>query len=387
MSSQKMHSLRPGFITQLIIFLNVIALSILSPAPVFSDSLDEVNFDYSKHPLYSTYDFSKDSKVINFGTQPLAVPVGVIAEVMRRDRVLHRSLKERGREIRFHPFLKGADLNFFFKRGNIHAAMAGDMPAITLAYSDDISIAALAKRSYSAIVAKNMIQVSDLRGKRIGYPVGSTAHFALLTALNSVGLSETDVRMVRLDVNEMSDALHNDNIDAFAAWEPIPTMAVSKYSNFTVINRHLNSSYLYFSRSLVDRDREAVSLIMAAMIRAMAWMKQEEKNLLLAGEWTLRAGGNLQGKLEHLSAAQIADITKTDILSIASQPIIPERDFMEHGSAFKLFEFLRKQKKIPASAGWSRVLKSFDRKIISEVLANPKKYKLYQFDYALEKVN
>ena len=43
--------------------------------------------------------------------------------------------------------------------------------------------------------------IKDLRGKLIGYPFGSNAHYALLQTLSAAGLRETDVHLVRLNVN------------------------------------------------------------------------------------------------------------------------------------------------------------------------------------------
>ena len=48
-------------------------------------------------------------------------------------------------------------------------------------------------------------EIKDLKGKRIAFPFGSNAHYALLQTLASSGLSEKDVDLVSLNVNEMSE--------------------------------------------------------------------------------------------------------------------------------------------------------------------------------------
>ena len=73
--------------------------------------------DLSRHPIYRTYDVSEEANVVDFGIQPLVVSCAIICEVMRRDAVLHEVLAGEGLQIRFHPFLKGADVNFFLGRG------------------------------------------------------------------------------------------------------------------------------------------------------------------------------------------------------------------------------------------------------------------------------
>jgi ABC-type nitrate/sulfonate/bicarbonate transport system substrate-binding protein len=363
----------------------LLALSLTVPVSAATTSVDP-KADLSRHPIYSAYDFGSDPDVINVGTQPLFVPVGVIGEVMRRDRILRSSLKKIGLEIRFHPFLKGDDINFFLKRGKIDAVMAGDMPTITTASSYDIVVSALAQQGFSSIVSRGHFTLVGLKGKRIGYPPVSIAHYALLAALAAAGLKETDVHMVPMAINEMVDALATDRIDAFAAWEPIPSIALKNVTNAASIYRYLNSSYLYFSRSLADRHPEAAALIMASMIRAFSWMKSHEEHLRLASQWTLEASKQLQGRSVALSAEKIAELTIRDILSIASSPIIPERDMKDGGSLRKKFDFLKAQGKIPHDASWEKVLKSFDSGGISAVLANPKKYRINSFDYDMGSV-
>ncbi|MBI2354962.1 MAG: NrtA/SsuA/CpmA family ABC transporter substrate-binding protein [Deltaproteobacteria bacterium] len=369
------------------LFTAVLLLLALSTpaAPSTATSPGKPDDDLSRHPLYSRYDFGNTSGVINFGTQPLAVPIGVIGEVMQRDRILTEELGKIGLEIRFHPFLKGDDINFFLRRGRIDAAMGGDMPTIVTASSFDILVTALAKQGYSSIVTRGHFTIRGLKGKRIGYPPVSNAHYALLAALESAGLKESEVRMVPMEVSEVVEAFTSGRIDAFAAWEPISSVALKRIHDAAAIYRYLNSSYLYFGRSLLDRHPEAASLIVASMVRALGWMKGKQDHLLLAGEWTLAAGKRLRGKPVPLSASEIALLTMKDILSITSSPIIPERDLAANGAIRKKFDFLKVRGQISTEASWERLLQSFDRATIAKVLANPKRYRLNSFDYAMEK--
>jgi len=344
-------------------------------------ALPEQPPDLKKNPVYSAYDFSRNKKTVIFGNQPLAVPVGVIGEVMKRDRILRRALKSAGWDIRFHSFLKGADINSFLVLGDIDAAMGGDMPTITTAATSDIVIAALAKQSFSSIIAKGQVLISDLAGRRIGYPAGSTAHYGLLIALSSVGMKESDVRMVPLDVNEMSEALAGNSIDAFTAWEPIPTIALGKHRDFAVVQRFLNSSYLYFARNFTQGNPKIAEEVVASFVRSLRWMRASSKNLLQAAEWTIQAGETLQGKPYGATAQQIAEITKSDILEIASSPEIPARLYERDGPVHKAFDFLKQQGKIGQPVTWERVRGSFDAALVKKVVADSALYRLEKFDY------
>lgn len=342
---------------------------------------DGAHPDPSRHPVYSRYDFGNSSAVINVAVQPLAVPVGVIGEVMKRDRVLRAALKERGMEIRFHPFLKGDDIVPFLRGGKIDAAMAGDMSTIATSASCDITVVALAKLGFSSVLSSGHLTAAGLKGKRIGYPPFSNAHYGLLAALASAGLKESDVTMVPMEIHEMVDAFAGGKIDAIAAFEPVPTLALKKIKNSLRVYRYLNSSYLYFGRSFAARNPEGASLIAAAMVRALGWLSKNEDHRRLAGEWTLAAEHALQGKPVSLSAEDIALLTMNDIRSIASAPVIPGRDLTADGSLRKKFVFLQSHGKVPPGASWERVLPSFDRGVVSDVLTHPKKYRINIFDY------
>lgn len=62
-------------------------------------------------------------------------------------------------------------------------------------------------------------QLSDMSGKTIGVPFGSTAHYSLLTALGEAGMSG-DVRVINLATDAIVAAWQRDEIDAAWVWEP-----------------------------------------------------------------------------------------------------------------------------------------------------------------------
>jgi len=61
---------------------------------------------------------------------------------------------------------------------------------------------------------------ADVRGKRIGYYKGSTAHYGLRMGLRQHGIRTDQVTLVDLPPAEQLAALKNREIDAAMAWEP-----------------------------------------------------------------------------------------------------------------------------------------------------------------------
>ena len=340
--------------------------------------------DFSDHPIYSKYKFNNTENIINLGTQPNYSPTGFITEVMKRDAVLRKDLSALGVEVRYYSFLKGGDVNYFLRKGDIDVGIGGDMPAVTAAATMDIIVPALIQQGFTSIVANRFMLIKELRGKKIGYALGSNAHYALLKALSTARLTEEQVRLVPMEVNEMPETLHSREIAAFSAWEPTPATTLIKYPESLVIHRYLSSGYIYFSKTFSDKYPEIVRQIIAAEVRALRWMQRSRKNLLRASEWALQAAENLTNQKLKLTIEQNAALAKNDILGIASAPIIPQSDLRQNGPLHTEFEFLKTLNKIPASASWEKVHKSFDFQIMIDVIKHPKKHKLNEFNYDIE---
>ncbi len=338
--------------------------------------------DLLNHPVYSKYEFSKAENIINFGSQPITT-YGPLIEAMRHDAVLRDALSTLGMEIRFYSFRKGSDSNFFFGRGDIDGGMAGDMPVISAASKFDIVIPALVKLGFGAIIANQHMMVRDLRGMRVGFPYGTTAHYGMLEALASEGIIEGQVKITTMDVTELPESLHKGEIDAFASWEPTPTLTLKKYKEAVVIYRYPSPGFIYFSRDFSKKHPEALRHILAAEVRAIRWMQSDKENLLRASELAMSASEKLIGKKSLLSIEERAELTRSDILMLAESPVIPERLLKYGGQIHREFEFLKNIGKIPASAEWEQVHASFDRQILKEVLANQEKYDLNEFRYEI----
>jgi NitT/TauT family transport system substrate-binding protein len=258
------------------------------------------------------------------------------------------------------------------------------MPVITAAATLDIIIPTLIQQGFTSVIANHSMLIRELRGKKIGYAFGSNAHYALLKALSSGGLSEAQVNLIPMDVTMMPEALATGEIDAFSSWEPTSTIALTKYPENVVIHRYLSSGYIYFVKSFSDKRPEVVRQIVAAEIRALRWMQSNKQNLLQASKWALQAGENLTNHKLELSVEQNASLGESDILGLTSAPIIPQNDLRQNGPLHMEFEFLKTLAKIPASTNWEKVHSSFDLQIMIDALANSKEYKLNDFNYDIE---
>lgn len=362
----------------------IILFILLSLPAVSTLSLCAANEpDYINHPVYAKYQFGgRDTKVLNLGTQPLAVPEGLIGAALSHDRLLRVALKERNWELRSHSFLKGVDSNFFFQRGDLDAALTGIWPTLTLASVKDIQVIGLAEQGFVSLITKGHFrQIVDLKGKRIGVPSGSTAHYSLLIALETAGMKESDVNVVPLDVSEMMEALAQGKVDAFATWEPFSTNALQMNPEFSVVQRFLTYDYYYLSADLVRQNPEIADLLAAAYVRSLRWMTADRKNLSQAITWVQRDGSQMLGKPPGASTAEMTGIAAGSLSRIASSPMVLSRHLAEKGSIRQAFAFLQSQGKISGTVPWKKIENSFDRTLLEKILSDPAKHQILTFDY------
>ena len=77
------------------------------------------------------------------------------------------------------------------------------------------SVEALAAKS-----ALNATSLEDLKGKNVGVPFASTAHYSLLRAITASGFEETDFTLIDLQPSDIFAAWQRGDIDAAYVWEP-----------------------------------------------------------------------------------------------------------------------------------------------------------------------
>jgi len=333
------------------------------------------------NPIYSTYQFDLSDEVIRVGTQPLYAPTGLISEAMQRDQVLHAELKRLGARIQFFGFLKGVDINHFLKRGDLNAAIGGDMPTLSAVANQNVVVVSLVDQGFLSVVGGKPMKVKNLAGKRIGYPLGSNAHYALLQALSSVGLTAKDVRLVALDIDAMPAALAAGTIDAFSSWEPTPTLALKSVPGSVAVHKSLSYVYLYFARATAEARPEVIHQILAAEVRALRWMRSDPNNLRLAAGWLLDAIDKLTGSRPDISVDEIAAMANSGLVGATDWPAMP-RETMDATGALQLeFHFMQEQNMAPRDMAWDSMRQCFSPQYLEAVRADRGAFLLDEFKY------
>ena len=135
--------------------------------------------------------------------------------------------KATGWEIEWRKFDAGTDVIAAMASGDVVLSELGSSPVAIgassgleiqlIAYSDVIGKA-------ESLIARNdagIASVADLKGKTVAVPIGSTAHYSLMGALQHEGLSEADVNIVGMKPDDIAAAWGQGTVDAAWIWQPV----------------------------------------------------------------------------------------------------------------------------------------------------------------------
>ena len=135
--------------------------------------------------------------------------------------------KETGWEIEWRKFDAGTDVIAAMASGDVVLSELGSSP-VAIGTSSGLDIQLIA---YSDVIGKaesliahngsGIKTIADLKGKRIAMPIGSTAHYSLMGALQHEGLSETDVTIVGMPPDQIAASWDQGVIDAAWIWQPV----------------------------------------------------------------------------------------------------------------------------------------------------------------------
>jgi taurine transport system substrate-binding protein len=130
--------------------------------------------------------------------------------------------------IKWVKFDSGADINTAFIAKELDFGALGSSPVarglsapLNIPYK--VAFVLDVAGDNEALVARNgsgVNTIADLKGKRVGTPFASTAHYSLLAALAQNNLSATDVQLVDLQPQAILAAWERGDIDAAYTWLP-----------------------------------------------------------------------------------------------------------------------------------------------------------------------
>lgn len=260
--------------------------------------------------------------------------------------------------IKWTKFDSGADVNTAFIAKELDFGALGSSPVarglsapLNIPYK--VAFVLDVAGDNEALVARNgsgIDTIAQLRGKRIGTPFASTAHYSLLAALNQNGLSPNDVQLVDLQPQAILAAWERGDIDAAYTW--LPTL-----DQLRTTGKDLITSRQLAKEGKPTLDLGAVADDFAAQHPEVVdtWRQQEARALQLIQSDPKAAATAIAAEI-GLTPDEVAGQLKQGVYLTPEQVASPEwlgSDGKPGNIAVNLqsaSQFLAEQKQIPAAA-------------------------------------
>jgi sulfonate transport system substrate-binding protein len=205
-------------------------------------------------------------KEIKIGYQKNGVLV-----IARQQAALEQHFSPQGIAVKWLEFSSGPPMLEAMNVGSVDYGAVGDAPPV-FAQSAGAAIVYAAGQPITngqgILVQRNspIRSIFDLKGKRIGFTKGSSAHNIVVQTLEKAGLTYADITPVYLTPPDAGPAFANGSIDAWSIWDPYFAIGetrqqgrilanaseITKTNSFYIANRDFASSHGPILQQIID---------------------------------------------------------------------------------------------------------------------------------------
>jgi sulfonate transport system substrate-binding protein len=197
--------------------------------------------------------------------------------ILKQQGLLEKRLAAQGVTVQWVQFQAGPPLIEALNAGAIDFGYTGDTPPI-FAQAAGVNLVYVASipapgKSSAILVRKDSAvrTLGDLRGRRIAFVKGSSAHYVLIRVLEKAKIGYGDIQPVYLTAADAAAAFRNGSIDAWSIWDPFYAVAqrdpqtrvltdaqgIAPSNNFFLAARDYASSNPEVIKAVVEETRNA----------------------------------------------------------------------------------------------------------------------------------
>jgi sulfonate transport system substrate-binding protein len=224
-------------------------------------------------------------KEIRVGYQKTGVLV-----IARQQAVLEKRFAEKQITIKWIEFTSGPPLLEAMSTGSVDFGAVGDTPPI-FAQAANANIVYVAGSPITngqgiLVPANSTIQtIADLKGKRIGFGKGTSAHNVLIATLEKAGLTYEDITPVYLSPPDAGPAFANGSIEAWAIWDPYFAIGEKRQNARILVNASevakTNSFYLA-NRDFANNNAQHTRDVIKGLADAARWAEAHRAEVATA---------------------------------------------------------------------------------------------------------
>jgi sulfonate transport system substrate-binding protein len=229
--------------------------------------------------------------------------------ILKEQGLLERRLAAQGVAVTWVEFQSGPPLIEALNAGAIDFGYTGDTPPIfaQAAGVDLVYVASIPSPGGSSAIlvpqGSAIKTLSDLRGKRVAFVKGSSAHYVLVRALEKAAVGYDEITPVNLQPADAAAAFRNGSVDAWSIWDPFYAQAQRSPGTRVLTDaRGLAPSNSFFlaRRDYAGRNPEVVKAVVEETTRAWHWAESHQQELAQV----LAAASGVDVDVEKVAAAR-----------------------------------------------------------------------------------
>jgi sulfonate transport system substrate-binding protein len=252
--------------------------------------------------------------------------------ITRQQANLEKHFKPQGIEVKWVEFSSGPPMMEAMNVGSIDYGAVGDSPPVFAQAAGAAIVYAAGQpitNGQGILVPQNSAikSIADLKGKRIGFTKGSSAHNITVQTLEKAGLTYADITPVYLTPPDAGPAFANGSIDAWAIWDPYFAIGETKQNGRILVNASeiAKANSFYIANRDFAKDHGAVlQQIIDVTTSTAKWAEQHRDEVAKSLSAVTGIALDIQTIAANRSAFAVGPITE-DI--IATQQGVADRFF------------------------------------------------------------
>ncbi len=246
-----------------------------------------------------------------------------------------RSFEERfapqGIEVKWVEFTFGPPMMEAMNVGSIDFGTVGNTPPVfaQAARARVVYIAAQpttgANQALLLPEGSTLQSLADLRGKRLAYARGSSAHDLAITAVESAGVAWSDIQRVELPPADAGAAFARGNVDAWSIWDPFYALTeVQRGVRILVRGQQIGpqNSFFLANRGFADQQPGLLRDVVAELARIGAWCSDNRSQV--AAMQTAETGIPLEAMQRGVDRGAFAIVPMNPAI-VAQQQAVADR--------------------------------------------------------------
>jgi len=199
--------------------------------------------------------------------------------VARQQAVLEKHFAPSGVAVSWLDFPSGPPMLEAMNAGSIDFGQVGDTPPIfaQAAGARIVYVAGQPITNGQGILVKPdsaIRTLADLKGKRVGFTKGSSAHNVVVMALEKAGLQYSDITPIYLSPPDGAAAFARDAIDAWAVWDPFFAIGELRGGGRVLVNANelgKTNSFYIANRDFAAQSPQLVSRTIDVLAKTADW--------------------------------------------------------------------------------------------------------------------